>query len=923
MLSSTESIPVVATPPTTPYTAARSDHAGAPVPPSSLLAGLAAVASRTPDALAVADEHTEMTHREFDRVTRALGALLHDRLTPDDHSGRGVGAEQHGASVPVGVMVSHGVGSVVALLGLVHAGRIIVALDPFLPEARLHHVMTLAGIVDVIADETHTAQAEALVTEPGTVLPFGALLTEARAVAATVAAIPAVPGAAERGGRDALDIIFTSGSTGAPKGVVTTHRQALVDTVAERELFRLVPEDRIASVLPHGFAAGFMLVLSTLLTGASVHVVDPRRTGIDRLLAWIENARLTTLHTTPHLVRSVVAALDPADTRLHGLRMVATVGEAITGADIAALRPLLGSTASFFNWTGSSETNVYAVNEIAAGDPIPERNIPSGRIVAGKRVVLRRPDGTVADVGETGEIVCVSDALTTGYWGAPEVTAARAGVTEDGTPTWSVGDLGRFDEDGRLTLLGRADDAVKVRGYLVEPSEVEAALRTVDAVQEAAVIAVKAPPAPTRLVAYFVTRPGRRAPSPAAIRKALRDLLPDYMVPTAIVPMTVLPRNERGKVDRAKLPEAPSLAMTIGADGGAGIDEDTYDQWELAVAQIWSEVLGLPAVGPLGLPAVGLDNDFAALGGDSLSAEEMLAAVQDRLGVDLPSSALLEDPTVRTFAARTRRGAAAVPSHPDIVTLSDGADSTEEALFCVAGAGALGLTYVPLTRRLGGRAVYAFQQHGLERRSVPDWSIDAMARRYVELMRVVQPRGPYTLIGHSFGGLVAIEMAAILTAAGQEVRRVVLLDTYLPEQSAEQADRVEFGELDLGQSTRRAFPGIGKALADRTAAFRKRAVTPVAQLGRHARAYGAGVFSWKGQRQFRAFFDHALVVSRRHRPTVYAGDVTLVIADGNETGAARWAPFLTGAVDEVRVHSEHSSVLREPHVADVAAALSR
>lgn len=889
---------------------------------TSVLDGLAAVAERAPQALALVDEHGETTHGALDRTARALGLLLHERLTPDDHTGRGVGVEQGGATVPVGTMIAHGAGSVVALLGLLHAGRVVVALDPFLPEARLQHVMALAGIVDVVADAEHAERAAALAPEHGRVLPFDVLLEDARTAAATEGDLAVVPGARERGGRDPMDIIFTSGSTGAPKGVTMTHRQIVVDTVAQRESFRLVPADRVASVLPHGFAAGFTLVLSALLAGASVHVADPRRTGVDRLVTWIRDAGLTTLHTTPHLVRSITGALDPTDDRLRGLRMVATVGEAVTGTDVRGLRPLLGPDTSFCNWTGSSETAVYAVNEIRAGDPVPERSVPSGRIVTGKRIEVRRPDGSVADVGESGEVVCISDAMTSGYWGAPDVTATRAGTAPDGTPTWAIGDLGRFDEQGRLTLLGRADDAVKVRGYLVEPSEVEAALRTVDAVQEAVVVAVKAPPAPTRLVAYVVSRPGRRSPSPAAIRKALRDLLPDYMVPTAIVPVTALPRNERGKVDRARLPEAPALGTTVGEDGEE-FGEDTYDQWQLAVGQIWAEVLGLPSVGPLELPAVGLDNDFSALGGDSLSAEEMLAAVADRLGVDVPSSELLEHPTLRTFTARIRLGAAAVPSHPDIVTLTARGSDGTDPLFCVAGAGALALTFVPLARHLGDRPVFAFQQHGLERRSVPDWSIPAMARRYIELLRVVQPTGPYTLVGHSFGGLVALEMASVLAEAGHEVARVVLLDTYLPEQASEQADVVEFGQLDLGRPAPRAVPGALQRIAARTSALRSRSASPFARIGRRARGVGAGVFRWQGQRHFRAFFDHALLVSRGWEPRPYAGSVTLVVADGNDSGPTRWAPYLRGTVDEVRVHAEHSSVLREPHVAEVASLVAR
>ncbi len=894
------------------------------LPPAeaSVLTALAAAATRTPDALALEDAHTSLTHDGLHRLTRALGTVLDERLTPDDHSGRGVGPEQTGASVPVGVMVAHGVGSVTTILGLVHAGRTVVALDPFLPEARLQHVVSLAGIVDVVADAEHHDRARALVS--GVLLSAEAVTAEARERAASDAVAPTVPAAAARGGQDPLDIIFTSGSTGAPKGVVMTHRQALVDMAAERTAFRFVPGDRVASVLPHGFAAGFMLVLSSLSAGASVHLADPRKLGIDRLATWVRDARLTTLHTTPHLVRSLVGGLGTTDERLHGLRLVATVGEAVTGPDVVALRPLLGPTASFCNWTGSSETNVYAVNEIAAGEPVPERSIPSGHIVAGKRIEIRRPDGTLADVGESGAVVCVSDAMTSGYWGAPDVTATRAGTAEDGTPTWSIGDLGRFDEDGKLTLLGRADDAVKVRGYLVEPSEVEAALRTVDAVREAAVIAVKAPPAPTRLVAYVVASAGRRSPSPAAIRKALRELLPDYMVPTAVVPMPALPRNERGKVDRAALPPAPAFGSVLDEDGqplgedGRPLGEDTFDQWELAVGLIWAEVLGLPTIGTLQLPAIGLDDDFSALGGDSLSAEEMLAAVDDRLGVDLPSAELLEHPTLRAFAARIRRGASASPSHPDVVALAD--RSAGPAARCSASRCRRARADLrPLTRHLADHPVYAFQQHGIERRAVPDWSVAAMARRYIELMRIAQPSGPYTIVGHSFGGIVALEMAAVLTAAGQEVERVVLLDTYLPGRAADQAEAVEFGELDLGGG-RGGRPAFGPRTRSGSA-FRERVVAPLGQLGRRGRAYGAGMFRWAGQRQFRAFFDHALIVSRGHRPSRYEGPVTLVVADGNEADAARWAPFLVGEVDEVRMHCEHNSVLREPHVATLAAAL--
>ncbi|MFZ7087692.1 alpha/beta fold hydrolase [Curtobacterium sp. RRHDQ10] len=914
-------------------------------PATSLTEALAIVAVGNPDGIALTDAHRTLTHRETDRLTSALATILDDRLVPDPHTGAGVGPVTGdtplGAdTVPIGLMATHSVDGLLAMLGLVKAGRLFVALDPHLPEARLMHVIRLAGITEILADAENVAASQPLVApDPaapnagrGTVHRLEQLLDEARAIAETDDDIPVVPAGRARGGRDGLTIIFTSGSTGAPKGVVMTHRQALVDAASQRLTFRFDAQDRVASVLPHGFAAGFMLPVTSLLSGASVHIVDPRDTGIEKLVAWVDAQHLTTLHCTPHLLRSVTAALDPSDDRLRGLRMFATVGEAITGPDIAALRPLMGPTASFWNWTGSSETNVIAFNEIGPGDPIPDGPVPSGRIAFGKEVRILRPDGTQADVGETGDIVVVSDAMTSGYWGNPEQTATRAGVDADGTPTWKQGDLGRFDAEGRITLLGRADDAVKVRGYLVEPSEVESALRRLDGVQEAVVIAVKNPPAPTRLIAYVVSAAGRRTASPAAIRRALRDQLPDYMVPGAIVPMIALPRNERGKVDRAQLPDAPMPGSTLPTPAapatatssetaaaqvvvgaaeptGSEMNEHTFDQWELVVGQIWAEVLGLHAVG--------LDDDFAELGGDSLSAEEMLAAVQERIGVDLRSSEVLEHPTVRDFARRVRAGAAAIPSHPDVVKLTSGGSGAP--IFCISGAGALSLTFLPLSRHLAGHDVYAFQQHGLERRTMPDWSVPAAARRYLELMRVVQPRGPYLLIGHSLGGLVALEIARMLTEAGEQVEHVVLLDTYLPRTTAQQG-AMEFARLPQQDATTpaaRLRRGLDRqfrrVLPGGAAQFRR--------VGRRLRAYGAGVVQFDGQKQFDAFFDQAVLMSKRFRVPQYDGRVTFVQADGNPDGREAWTPYLVGDMRWPRLASEHSSLLREPHVTELAAVL--
>ena len=913
---------------------------------------------------ALAGEGRALTYDEADALATALAGALADTLQADGHTGAGVGPVPGGASEPVGIMAGQTTEAVVGVLALIRAGRTVVVLDDHLPPARLAHVVRLAGVAEVLADADRAGTASALVAEVGGVVhDLDALLAAAEsAIADRSGAIADRSGAtadrpraasapdARPGDADPLVLIFTSGSTGLPKGVAVTHRQTLENAEHDAIALGLRPGDRLGLPLPLSFAAGFSYTFNTLLNGGAVVLLDPRDLGVERLLQRLDAERVNGLAATPHLVRSIVRAQpDVPDRRvLGGVRFVVTVGEPVTGTDIAAARPHLGTETTFWNGFGSSEMGCVAYCPVGPDDPLPAGVVPAGWPLPGKRVRVVREDGTPAAPGESGELVVLSHGMTAGYWGAPALTAQHLTVADgtvadgaaadgtaadgaatygsapggaapygsapdgtaprrtpddDGMPAWRQGDLARIDPDGRLVLLGRSDDAVKVRGYLVEPSEIEAALRALPDVDDAAVTALVAPPAVTRLVAYVVGRPGRRTPAPAALRRGLRDRLPEYMVPASIVPMTELPRTERGKVDRAALPGAPSI--------DAEMTEEEYDQWELVVGQIWAEVLGLRGVH--------LDEDFSALGGDSLTAEEMLAIVHQRLGVDLRGSDVLEHPTLRAFARRVRAGTAALPSHPDVVKVSEARASGNPTVFCFAGAGALALTFLPLSRYLPEYDVYAFQQHALERRGVPDWSIERSARRYLALMRIVQPRGPYLLVGHSLGGLVALEIARMLTEAGERVQHVALLDTYLPHTRAEQA-RIDFGRLRPQPPSNSTVRVVRRGL-DRLVRRVLPAGVPYGdKAAKRFRAYTAGVLRFGGQKDFDAFFDQAAVSSRRYRPTPFTGPTTYVIADENPD-ADGWSSLLQGDNRTVRIAAEHTSLLREPHVAELAPVL--
>ena len=856
-------------------------------PDDSLLERWRTVARSLTNEPALISPGANYTFGETDALSDAVARVLINDFV-DDGS-------------PIGALLGHNARALIGFLAIVKAGRVVVVLDPHLPSDRLRDIMQLAGISSVLVDEASLPAIAAL--DPGVTIHLDELITATESTEPNLAFTPApIIGVREGYGQDALSIIFTSGSTGKPKGVIHSHAQLLNDAAAHGRRCALAQGERIAFVMPIGFSAGLTLLIAGLLNGASLWMFDPRDGGTRGLINWINDNQLTTLHCTPHLLRAVSEML-ASDSGLPSLRLVATVGEPVYGPDVDSIRQHLTMPASFFNWTGSSETGTFALHEIdlaeigSAAD-LPSGAIPAGRPTLNKEIRLLRADGTPTTPGEAGEVMIFSEYLSGGYLGDADGNELRFTVDSDGRRGCRQGDLATVDEKGNFELLGRADSAVKVRGYLVEPSEVERAFLATGLVQEVVVVAVSNPSTPTRLAAYLAPRPGIRPPSAAALRRELRLLLPEYMVPRDVVQLEALPRNERGKIDRSALPPVPARVVST----------EEMDQWQLVIAGIWTHVLELPTID--------LDDDFMALGGDSLSTEELLTIVKDQLAIPLVTSDLIEFPTLREFARRLKHGKSALPSHPDVVTLR--ADGAGTPMFCFAGSGALALTFFPLSRHFTNRAIYAFQAHGIESRALPDWSVEASARRFLQIMRVVQPHGPYNLVGHSFGGLVALEVARQLTEAGEQVELVTLLDTYFPrshnpppEQTFAFLDSVP--RLQNKQVRSNVMSAIlQRMLPDGLPQFRL--------LSRRIRGHLAGMLVQPGQRQFDAFFDHGTIVSRRYVVRPYSGRTIVVIANKNPDEAV-WNRVLTGDSSFVHIACEHSSLLREPQATGLSVIL--
>ncbi|MDO5626783.1 MAG: AMP-binding protein [Mobilicoccus sp.] len=666
--------------------------------------------------VAVVDDEERLTYRELAGRAAEVCARV-----------RGLHAE---VGAPVAVLARHDVAAVCAVVGVLASGSPVLVLDPDTPASWARRLLTQVGTTVVIAtDDEARAIAEQLggtvVTTTGDGVDPESLWLDPPAADA-----PAL-------------IAFTSGTTGAHKPVVGDHRLLVRDAWNSAVASCCYDAaDVLVHTLPLPFHAGLTTMIHALLVGATVRLVDVRRRGVTALPAAVADCGGTLLVTSPAILRHLTAS-EPDPALLAGLHGLTVAGDTVYGRDIAAARPLLGAHCVIRNRYGSSEVGLISEHVVT---DLPDGRIPVGRPIGWTRMDVVRDDGASAAVGEKGLITVTAPQIALGYWGREDEAFVD---NPDGTRTFRTSDLGRRLPDGTIDLTGRSDDTVSVRGYLVDPGEVEAVLCTMPGVRECLVAGQD-----SRLVAVVV---GEAGSDPAGLRARLRERLPGHMVPAEIVPASTLPRTERGKVDRTRpvaAPPAPREPLT---------------HWEQLVGDAWGAVLGTDDLGP--------DSDFFALGGDSLAAEELMTRLRDDLGVppeQATSRALVAAPTLREFAAavRTKRTGGLVPLH----TAGD-----RPPLFVVAGAGGLGRTFGPLARRLGAdQPVYALQSSSLEGRGLPERSITAMARRHLQSVRSVTT-GAVAIAGHGFGGLVALELARLLEERGQPVTLVSLLDVTPPE----------------------------------------------------------------------------------------------------------------------------------------------
>jgi amino acid adenylation domain-containing protein len=628
---------------------------------------------------------------------------------------------------PVAFLLAHGPRPIVAILGILKAGKCYVPLDPAWPEARIARILEDAEARRIVTDREHLLLAKKLATKTRRLVDLEAIPRR------TSAEDPGL-----RLGPDAMaSILYTSGSTGQPKGVVQTHRNVLHNVMKYTNGLHISAADRLSLLPRSSYGASASDIFGALLNGAALLPFDLREQGPERLAAWLIDREVTIYHSVPTVFRRLVASLTP-QTRFPKLRLIKLGGEPVTRRDVQSYQEHFAPGCILHVGYGATETNILRQYFLRTDTPIPGDLVPVGYAVQDTEIVLLDPSGSEVALGGPGEIAVRSAYLPPGYWRREDLTAATFRPVPGGRSLriYRTGDMGRMLADGCLLCLGRKDSQVKVRGYRVDLAEIEAALAAFEDVRQACVVARQCPDEETRLVAYVVAATGR-TPGAATLRHSLAGILPDFMLPASIVLRRDLPETASGKVDRQALAKLPWHA----ASPQAACPAPRTSLEELLVA-MWCEALGLDRLG--------IRDNFFEIGGHSLLAAQLFTQIEKVLGVRLPVPTLLQAPTVERLASVIGHGrppraiASLVPMQPA---------GSRPPFFCVHGADGHVLKFHMLAKLLGpDQPFYGLQGRGIDGTVLPRTSIQAMATAYLREIRALQPDGPYFLGGYSLGG---------------------------------------------------------------------------------------------------------------------------------------------------------------------------
>ncbi len=822
----------------------------------SIPALFAAQVARTPEAAAMTFDGQSMTYRELDEASNRLAHLL---------VAHGVVPGQR-----VALLFNRCAEAVMAILAVLKTGAAYLPIDPAHPDARIGFLLDDAAPIAAI---TTTGLADRLDGHDLLVIEVNDSAVDSQRSTALVAPAP----------EDIAYLIYTSGTTGVPKGVAITHHnvtELLKALDAGMELAGQVWSQWHSLA----FDVSVCEIWGALLYGGRLVVVpESVARSPEDFHALLVAEQVSVLSQTPSAFYALQTAdaLAPELGRQLKLEAVVFAGEALEPQRLGTWLHHHPRAPRLLNLYGTTETTVHAsFREIDAGD-MGSAASPIGVPLAHLGFFVLDAWLRPVPAGVVGELYVAGAGVGLGYVGRPGLTSSRFVACPSGAPgtrMYRTGDLVCWGADGQLAYVGRADEQVKIRGYRIELGEVRAALAALDGVEQAAVIAREDRPGDKRLIGYVTG-----AADPADVRARLGQRLPAYMVPAAVVVLDAVPLTVNGKLDTRALP-APEYT-----------DVDRYR----APATLTEEILAGIYAQVLGLERVGVDDSFFDLGGDSLSAMRVIAAINASLDTNLAVRTLFHAPSVRSLSQQLGQDASEI----EVVPVEFLKEGIGDPLFCIHPGGGLVWPYHALGNYLECPIIGIQQipQNGeAEAASIRD-----MAKNYADRIQGVDPTGPYNLLGWSFGGVVAHEIAIELQRRGYSVAHLILLDALLFIDSG--AALPTLGEQDVLEEVLRfcridipdqdeplTYGRVEELLGDRG----------IVEFARYKQLLDLGVQN----------IDSNRALSEGHEPGVFDGDITIFSAVGDEDAQSSpalqsWRPYVTGDINSYPVDCGHQEMM--------------
>ncbi len=690
-----------------------------------------------PDHLAIRDWGTTLTYAQLNQAANRVAHAILDQL--------GEGEET------VALYLGHNYKMIVAIMGVLKAGKIYVALDRAFPPERLTYILGDSGANLILTDDANRAAVETLAGDEQPVLNLDQL----------PASLPQTnPNLSIAPDRIAY-IIYTSGSTGKPKGVYQNQRNLLHNIMQYTNTLHLGHYDRLSLLYSCSVNGSLRDIFGALLIGASVHPYNVKEDGLLSLAAWLVEQEITFYHSVPTLFRHFIEAL-PDGVQFPNIRLIRFGGERVPRKNVDFYKKIFPDHCLMYTGMGSTETSTIRQLFIDKETVMEASVVPTGFAVAERDVLLLDEAGQDVGLNEVGQIVVRSPYLAVGYWNRADLTAEKIKPDPNGGEArlYFMGDLAQIYSSGCLVHYGRQDFQVKVSGYRIEVAEIEMSLLEHEAVQEAAVLMREDPRGEQRLVAYVVPRRNHTVTT-GELKGFLKTRVPDYMQPAVFVILEKMPLTDNGKINRLALPDPEQVRPDL--DNPFVPPRNDSEQ---AMVNIWEEVLGLHPIG--------VTDNFFDLGGSSLLAMRLVSKIETITGLHVTPTILFQAPSVAQLVETLQQQN--VKMSPSVL-IPLKPEGIKPPIFLLPGnMGNVFTDLKELVRHIDADCpVYAFQD-GIHNEN----RVEDVARKYLAELKTIQPEGPYALCGICWGGPIAYEMAQQLRAQGEAMTMLALVEPSRP-----------------------------------------------------------------------------------------------------------------------------------------------